>query len=90
MRRHHAHSNSYKGKHLIWADILFQWFSPLLSWWQAWGYAGRHGAGGDGILPLHLQAAARECDTECSLSIYKTSKSTSTANHFLRPMPSSP
>ena len=39
VKRHHYHSNSYKGKHLIW-----YWFSSLSSCWEAWSYIGRYGA----------------------------------------------
>ena len=46
LKRHHDHSNSYKGKHLIWAALPFQRFSLLSSWQEAWQHAGRHGAGG--------------------------------------------
>ena len=42
MKKHHDHSNSYKGKHLIGADL--QRFSPLLLR-EAWQHAGRHYAG---------------------------------------------
>ena len=44
-KRHHDHSNSYKGKHFIEAGLQIQRFSPLSSWWEAWEHAGRHGAG---------------------------------------------
>jgi hypothetical protein len=43
--RHHNHGNSYKGKHLTGVGLQFQRFSSLLSWWEAWQHAGRHGAG---------------------------------------------
>jgi hypothetical protein len=36
VRRHHLHSNSYKGRHLIGAGLQFQRFDPLSSWWEAW------------------------------------------------------
>jgi hypothetical protein len=42
LKRHCDHGNSYKGKHLIGACLQFQTFSPLLSWWEAWQYTGRH------------------------------------------------
>ena len=45
VKRHHDHSNSYKGKHLIGAGLQFQRFSPLSSWQATWQCAGRHGAG---------------------------------------------
>jgi len=31
VKRHHDHSNSYKGKHLIGAGLKFQRCSPLLT-----------------------------------------------------------
>ena len=43
MKKDHDCDNSYKEKHLIEAGLQFQRFSPL-SWWEAWQYAGRHGA----------------------------------------------
>ena len=46
VKRHHDHSNSYKGKHLVGAGLQFQRLSPLSSWWKAWQPAGSHGAGG--------------------------------------------
>ena len=42
----HVQGNSYNRKHLIGADLQFQRFSPLSSWWEVWQHAGRHGAGG--------------------------------------------
>ena len=41
VKRHHDHSISYKGKHLVGAGLHSQRFSPLLSW----QYVGRDGAG---------------------------------------------
>jgi hypothetical protein len=35
MKRHHNQGNFYKG-HLIGADLQFQRFSLLSSWWEAW------------------------------------------------------
>ena len=35
VKRHHDHSDSYKGQHLIGAGLQFQRFSPLSSWWVA-------------------------------------------------------
>jgi|UPI00001F6546 hypothetical protein len=46
VKRHHDHSNSYKGKHLIGAGLQFQRFSPLSSWREAWQHAGRQGGEG--------------------------------------------
>ena len=37
VKRHHNHSNSYKGKHLL----AWLTYSPL--WQGAWQHAGRHG-----------------------------------------------
>lgn len=34
-----------KRKALTGADLRVQSFSPLSSWWRAWWYTGRHGAG---------------------------------------------
>ena len=45
MKRHHDHSNSYKGKHLFQAGLQFQKFSALSSWQETWQPAGRHDAG---------------------------------------------
>ena len=45
VKRHYAHSMSYKEQHLIGAGLQFQRLGPLLSWWQAWECPGRHGAG---------------------------------------------
>jgi hypothetical protein len=36
---------THEGKNLIRAGIQFLRFSPLLSWWEAWQHAVRHGAG---------------------------------------------
>ena len=68
--------SSYKRKHLIGAGLEFQRFSPLLSWWEAWQYPGRHGAG-EGL--KHLQLGPNAAEGDCvshwhSLSMYKTSK----------------
>jgi hypothetical protein len=43
-RRHCGHGNSYKGKHFMCDWLTAQRFSPLLSWWEAWQFVGRHGA----------------------------------------------
>ena len=44
LRKHHDHSKSYKGKHLIGAGLQFQRFSPLSSCgWGTYWLAGRHG-----------------------------------------------
>ena len=45
VKRPHDHGNSYKGKHFIGAGLQFQRSRSLLSWWEAWLHAGRHGAG---------------------------------------------
>ena len=45
VKRHHDQGNSHKGQHLIGAGLLFLRFSSLLSWWEIWQHAGRHGAG---------------------------------------------
>jgi hypothetical protein len=46
MKRHHDHSNSYKGKHLIWTGLQFRCLIHYLSSWQkAWQHAGIHSAG---------------------------------------------
>lgn len=34
VKRHHNHSNSYKGQHLIGAGLKFQRCSPLLTLWE--------------------------------------------------------
>ena len=44
VKRHHDPSNSYKGKHFIWAGLQFQIFSPLSSWQETWQLSGRHHA----------------------------------------------
>jgi hypothetical protein len=44
MKRHHDHSNSYKGKQLIRAGFQFQRFSLLLSWQHADRHGAREGA----------------------------------------------
>ena len=41
MKRHHDHSNSYKGQHLIEAGLC----SPLSSWWKTWQLPSRQSAG---------------------------------------------
>ena len=41
VKRHHD-----QGKYLIGADLQFQRFSPLSSWWEEWQPIGRHGAVG--------------------------------------------
>ena len=46
LNRHHDHSSSYKGQHLIGAGLLVLRFSPLSSWQEAWQHPGSHGAGG--------------------------------------------
>jgi hypothetical protein len=45
VKRHHDHSNSYKGNHLIGVGLQFQRSSPLSSWHETWRHAGRHGTG---------------------------------------------
>ena len=70
MKRHHEHSNSYKGIHLIGAGLPFQRFSPLSSWQEAWQYAGRYAAGAAESLHLDPQpalCASTVCHTGCSL-----------------------
>ena len=42
VKRHHDHSNSYKGQHFIGADLQVHKFSRLLSQWEALWHAGRH------------------------------------------------
>lgn len=62
VKRQHDHNNSYKGKHLMEADLRVQRFSPLSSWQDVWQLAGRHDAG-EWIRVLHvyhLQARGRE------------------------------
>lgn len=48
VKRQHGHSNSYKGKHFIGADLQVSRFSSLSVWQVAqseeWCYTGRHGA----------------------------------------------
>ena len=46
LKRHHDQGNSYKGQHLIGADLQVQRFSPLTSRWKAWQDTGRHGTAG--------------------------------------------
>jgi hypothetical protein len=41
-----TNKSSYKGQCLIGASLQDQSFRPLLSRWEAWHCAGRHGAGG--------------------------------------------
>jgi hypothetical protein len=41
-KRHHDHSNSYKGNHLIWADFRGSVHMVMAETWQS---PGRHGAG---------------------------------------------
>jgi hypothetical protein len=41
-KRHHDHSNSYNGKHLIGACLQFQRFSLLSLCQRAWQHSGRH------------------------------------------------
>jgi hypothetical protein len=43
--RHHDQGNSYKGQHLIGADLKVQRFSPLSSWQEAQQCPGRHDVG---------------------------------------------
>lgn len=78
VKRQHDHNNSYKGKHLIKADLQVQRFSPLSSWQKLWQLAGWHDAG-EWIRVLrlyHLQTRRRERDTGTgfkplfSLSLY--------------------
>jgi hypothetical protein len=38
------HSNSYKRTHLIGVTYCSEVYT-LLSWWKAWHYSGRYGAG---------------------------------------------
>jgi hypothetical protein len=45
VKRHYDQDNSYKNKPLIGTGLQFQRFS-LLSWWESWQTAGRHGPGG--------------------------------------------
>ena len=45
VKRHHDHSNSYKGKHSIGTGLQIQRFSPLSSWHETWKHPHRHGAG---------------------------------------------
>lgn len=48
VKRQHGHSNSYKGKHFIGADLQVSRFSSLSVWQVArseeWCHTGRHGA----------------------------------------------
>jgi hypothetical protein len=43
VKRHHAYSSSYKGKHLVGVGLTIHRFSPLPSWQEAWQQTGRHG-----------------------------------------------
>jgi hypothetical protein len=68
VKRHHDHSNSYKGKHLIGADLQVQRFSPLSSWWE-------HGMKADMVLEKEIRVlqldlkAAGDCPSRLRLSI---------------------
>ena len=44
MNRHHNHSKSYKGQHLIGVDLQVQRFNGLVIKARAGHYPGRHGA----------------------------------------------
>lgn len=48
MKRHHDHSMSYKGKHLIEWRLTVERFS-LLSPWCRMAHAGRHSAGEEAV-----------------------------------------
>jgi hypothetical protein len=41
-KRHHDHSNSSTGKHLIGAGLQFQRLRSLSLWQEAWQHAGSH------------------------------------------------
>jgi hypothetical protein len=43
VKRHYDHSNSYKRIHFTGAGLQCQRFSAILSGWEAWWHAGRHG-----------------------------------------------
>ena len=60
MKRHHDHSKSFKGKHLMRDVLSFQRFSPL-SWQEAWQCAGRHGTRELRVLELDAQTAEGDC-----------------------------
>ena len=70
MKRHHDHSNSYKGKHLIGADLQFQRFSPLSSRWEAWQHAGKHGSQRAEISTSWSIGSSRRLSHWPDLSIY--------------------
>ena len=46
VKKHHDHSNSYKGKHLMGAGLQFQTFRTLSSQQEAWWHVDRRGAAG--------------------------------------------
>jgi hypothetical protein len=70
VNRHHDQGNSYKGKHLIGADLQGQRFSPLSSRWEH----GRVQVGlvqeGLSVLHLHLKAARRKVSKPMPTVIY--------------------
>jgi hypothetical protein len=81
VKRHHDLSKSYKGKHLIGTGLQVQRFSPLLIWWEAWQYTGRHGAG-EGL--ERSKGIKRLCATLGVPCAYKTSKLAPTVTHFFQ------
>jgi len=63
VKRYHDQGNSYKGHHLIGADLQFQMSSPLSSWWETWQHSGRHSARGiEEPRVLHLGPKTTEQD----------------------------
>lgn len=60
VRREHDQGNSDKGKHLIWADLQFERFSPSPSWPEASQYAGRYGARRDESSTSHSEGRQEE------------------------------
>jgi len=60
VKRHHGHSNSYKGKHFVGAGLQFQRLSSFSFWLGAWLQAGRGGAGGVAEKSVSRSAGSRE------------------------------
>lgn len=61
MMRHHDNGNSYEAKQLVVDHLLFQKFSLLSSWREAWQYAGSNGAGADSSASLPACSRKRHC-----------------------------
>jgi hypothetical protein len=67
VKRPDGQSNSYKERHLIGAGLLFERFSPLSSWWEAWQRVGKHDAREGAESSTSWSTGSRKTETHWSV-----------------------